>query len=541
MTTSTTAATRTSRAQQQAASGRAGGNAASTLAGPVTQWFTLASGPERGAALTGKMARLATSGKHAGMVNCTDEYGDSALYYAVVNGKPELVQWLLLHPEFSLGMAAETAQEFVARLDSDILSSSSWREAKQALAMVAEAVRALSGAEQEDSGNVQDASASSSTDSRSGNAGRSTKPPSRRGRKAGSGKHRPADRQDAGMQSEENKTNILDKFLGQYPGKAGARALASRMQQISQMFPFLVAPEFDTNALAASIDKIDPPPPSDAERIADAYKQDDVAGVRRLLRTEAGKSWARTPLGNQGHNQLMRAAFEGKAGMVEALLEVDQGALAEQASARGYTALLSAALAGHLDALKILLRFDHGRLALQATHEGCNVLMVAAEGGRNHCVKYLLAWNGGGLARHLSNKEENALFLAARNGHVDVVQTLVSHNDGALATLVSRDNSSAMTVAAECGHAQVVKLLLEWRDGSMAMLERGGFTPLLLAAQEGHVAVLQVLLESKDGPLLAKFCLQDGRNALALAERHGHVAAAQYLRAFDGGRLAATA
>jgi hypothetical protein len=44
-------------------------------------------------------------------------------------------------------------------------------------------------------------------------------------------------------------------------------------------------------------------------------------------------------------------------------------------------------------------------------------------------------------------------------------------------------------------------------------------------------------MRRSDGPLLAKFCLMDGRNALALAEQHGHVEAAQFLRAYDGGSL----
>jgi ankyrin repeat protein len=94
-----------------------------------------------------------------------------------------------------------------------------------------------------------------------------------------------------------------------------------------------------------------------------------------------------------------------------------------------------------------------------------------------------------------------------------------------------------MDMAARHGHAQVVKLLLGWRDGSMVLMGQGEFTPLLLAAQEGHVDVLKVLLAWKDGPMLAKCCLQDGRNALALAEQHGHVEAARFLRAFDGGSL----
>ncbi|MET0963322.1 MAG: ankyrin repeat domain-containing protein [Noviherbaspirillum sp.] len=86
--------------------------------------------------------------------------------------------------------------------------------------------------------------------------------------------------------------------------------------------------------------------PADAERIAQAFRQGDVADVGRLLRTEGGKSWARTHFSKDGHNQLMIAAYHGNVRMVEALLELDQGALAEQKSRLGFTALLIAAGAG---------------------------------------------------------------------------------------------------------------------------------------------------------------------------------------------------
>ena len=613
MTTSTTAAARTSRAQQQAASSRAGKNAAPTQASPVTQWFTLASGPERGAALTGKMARLVSSGKHAGMLNCTDDYGDSALYYAVVNGKPELAQWLLRHPEFSLGMSAEDAQEFVARLGRDILSSSSWREAKQALAMVAQAVRALSGAEQEDEGDAQRTGSASSQASVRSHAASSSSALPVTGKKAQPGKPRSGqahiDVTPAGSFETDYQAR-REQWFRLARGKDGGKQVLRQMRRLDEIDPelFLSFDEFgedalhyaealgkqkmktwlseltirrvvnaafelrrehveagglsglieksrghtgfvdqtmSTAAIVASVrEKLakreaDDPPrsPTDDEKIAQACAQGDVASVRRLLRTEGGKTWARTFVNDHGHNQLMAAAYLGNVKMVEALLDVDQGALAEQPSTRGYTALLIAALAGQLDIVKILLKFDHGRFALLPTPAGYNVLMVAAERGMNHCVKYLLAWNSGQLTKYLSDRKENALTVAARNGHVDVVRTLLAYEDGLLAELLNRNNSNPMAAAAECGHAQVVKLLLEWRGGSMAMAGRGEFTPLLLAAQEGHVAVLQVLLESWNGPLLAKICLQDGSNALALAERHGHVEAAQFLRAFDGGSL----
>ena len=613
MTASTTAAARTSRAQRKAASSNAGKNAAPGQANAVTQWFTLASGPERGPALTAKMARLASSGKHVGMLNCTDDYGDSALYYAVVNGKPELAQWLLQHPEFSLGMSAEDAQAFVARLERDILSSSSWRGAKRALAMVVEAVRSLLKQAQEDDEDAQQTvSASSSAPVRSHAGSSSTSSPAtgkkNQPAKPGSG-HAHIDATPAGS-FETDRQARREQWFRLARGKDGGKQVLRQMHRLDELDPelFHSFDEFGEDALhyaealgkqkiktwlselsmrralnaaaelrreyvesgglyglieksrshssfanetmttaeiVASVKEkqakfeADNPSrfPTDEEKIAQACAQGDIGCVRRLLRTEGGKTWARKVDNEHGHNRLMAAACLGNVQMVEALLDVDEGALAEQASARGHTALLIAALAGQLDVVKILLKFDHGRLAIVTTPAGYNVLMVAAEGGMNHCVKYLLAWNGGLLTQYLSDQMENALTVAARHGHVDVAGTLLAYNDGFLAEVLERNNSNPMCAAAECGHAQVVKLLLAWRDGSMAMAEQNEFTPLLLAALYGHVAVLQVLLESKDGPLLAKFCLRDGTNALALAERLGRVEAVQFFRAFDGGSL----
>lgn len=616
MATSTTASAGASRPQHKAASGQAGKNDLPGKASPLEQWFTLASGPECGAALIDRMARLASSGRHAGLVNCTDEYGDSALYYAVVNGKPELVQWLLRHAEFSLGMSAETAGEFVARLEIDILSSASWQRAKQALAMVVDAVHALSNTEREDGSDAQRTRAVSSPAFAGSPACSASTPNYVTGKKAQPGKpglehahsattqagsfetdpqkrseqwFQLARRKDGGKQvlRQMRRLHEIDPELfhsfDEFGEDALHYAIALGKQKIKAWLSELVArrvmnagfelrrqyvevgglagmiardrghPGFGddqrtTAQIVADIEQkydslraSDPSrPPTDEEKTAQACTQDDVAGVRRLLRTEGGKRWACTPVTSEGHNQLMAAAFAGKARMVEALLEVSQVSLASQVSARGYTALLIAALAGHLDVLKILLRFEHGRLALQQTPEGWNALLVAAERGNNQCVKYLLTWNGGKLTHCMSVKRNNALTLAAMNGHVDVVQTLLGYDDGALATFLASGDGTAMDMAARHGHAQVVKLLLEWRDGSMVLMGQGEYTPLLLAAQEGHVEVLKVLLEWKDGPLLAKCCLQDGRNALALAEQHGRLEAAQFLRAFDGGSLIRT-
>ena len=586
MTTSTTPAARTSRTQQQAASGRAGRNAAPTQASPVTQWFTLASSAERGAGLIEQMTRLA-SGRNVAMVNHTDEFGNSALYYAVLAGKPELVQWLLRHPAFTLDMSEEQAEELMTRLEHNILSSINWGEAKQALALLGAEVRRAWPVKDIEKDEPQPASSYSE---RKGQQARSvqklgaelkTDPKKRkaewfglaRGNDGGKQVLRQMRRLD---EIDPELFHSFDEFgedalhyaevLGKQKIKAWLSELGMRRAmnagfelrrqyvEAGGLYGFMeksrrhsssVDETMSTAEIVASVredlakyDAENPyRPPTDDEKIALACAQGDVASVRRLLRTEGGKAWARTAVDDHGHNQLMTAAYQGNVNMVEALLDVDQGALAEQPSTRGYTALLIAALAGQLDVVKILLKFDHGRFAVLVTPAGYNVLIVAAERGMNHCVKYLLAWNSGLLTQYLSDQMENALTIAARNGHVDVVRTLLAYEDGRLAEVLERNNSNPMCAAAECGHAHVVKLLLAWRDGSMAMAGHGEFTPLLLAAQEGHVDVLKVLLESKDGPLLAKCCLQDGSNALALAERHGHVEAARFLRAFDGGSL----
>lgn len=273
---------------------------------------------------------------------------------------------------------------------------------------------------------------------------------------------------------------------------------------------------------------------SEADLLNDAYAHEDVAAMRRLLRTPAGKDWARKQ-SDSGHNRLMRAAFEGKARVVEVLLEVDNGRLAEEFSLHGSSALLIAAAAGHVSVAKLLLKLNNGRLARQkSTVDGSNALMMAAVRGQIPCVKVLLAWNGGQLATpgELAKGGENALIFAAEAGHAEVVKVLLGYREGELAEVVTKQGHSAMTLAAEYGHAEVVRVLLGWKQGGLATYPNAqGYTPLLLAAREGHVGTLEVLLKSPNGDVLTKFCQNDRKNALMLAAENGHVAALRTLLA----------
>ena len=600
MTTSTTAAARTSRAQQQAASGRAGRNAAPTQASPVTQWFTLASSAERGAGLIEQMTRLA-SGRNAAMVNRKDEYGNSALYYAIVAGKPELVQWLLLHPAFTLGMSVEQAEELMIRLDHNILSSINWGEAKQALALLGAEVRHVWPVEDIEKDEPQPASSSSSSSSSSVRKGKQARSVQKRGaewktdpEKRKTEWFRLARRNDSGKETHRRMRELVEREPSlfssvdesgfdalHYVIKSGRRqieqwlctlyaqagqssALFKRMGEEFSTQPFAPAPgeidldQIGDNARIAHLTKLlihtklgDPSvrepaagdkqakaaPSTVAAQMARAYDSNDVATVRRLLRTAEGRQWALTEKKDHGDNLLVFSAIQGNVSMVEVLLELDNGELAHQAAEGRSTALLMAASEGHLGVLKVLLKHDRGSTAMLRTTHGTYALLAAAESGHNDCVKFLLCSIGGSLANSLTRDNDSVLIIAAREGHKDVVRTMIGLGNINLLGHHNNKNCNALTVAAEHGHAEIVTMLLEARS-DLAWTANDGMTPLLLAAQAGHAGVVSALLNSPDGEYLAKCVASIGDfNALDLAEQNGHAAAAKVLREFDGGSL----
>jgi ankyrin repeat protein len=562
----------------------------------VTLWFLLASSAERGDALVGKMAQLA-SGRNAGLVNRTDGVGNNALYYAVVAGKPELAAWLLAQPDFSLGKSAQQASEWLARLEQDIFYSASWNEARQALALVAEAVRRAWPEDESEQGAPPALVPDRVRKAKPAQTVRKPAPRSETDPKEREAEwFRLARGKDGGKDVRRRMSRLLEIEPGligrvdgsgldalHYLGKTGKRQLErwlSDMQALSdataartlglqsvadslgfdwdveEVFHFDAAKR---NALAnllfpsvkdrppltgsvtfvqtASKDKRDQGKPSTAEnRIEEAYRENDAATLRRLLRTPEGKNWALTATSPHGTNLLIYAAINGKLSMVEALLEVNDGELARQ-SPNGPSALLMAASAGHLDVLKVLLRHDRNSAVTHVTPDGLNVFLIAATSGMNHCVKYLLSWSGGRLAASVSKNNDTALILAARTGHENVVRTMIDHGDPDILDLHNLDNANALTEAAGNGHAGIARLLLQAR-GSLAWSANYDMSPLLLAAQRGHTDVVRAFLESADGVLLSRcVVLTRNFNALDLAEQNGHEETAKVLREFNGGSM----
>jgi ankyrin repeat protein len=553
------------------------------------QWFLLASNAERGAALIDQITRLA-SGRGVGMVNRTDEYGNSALYYAVVTGKPELAAWLLRHPAFDLGRSAEQAAEFLSRLEQGVISSSNWDEANKALALVDKAVRDAWPEDEGEKGTPQAIVPDRSRKATQAQSARKhvprweTDPEERkaewfrlaRGKDGGKEVRRQMRRM---LEIEPGLFSHLDasgKDAAHYAGKTGKRQIATWLRGlyadgspdaallarskvadakfrsglqsfgidkrgIDKIDQFIrtasqngLLDQFNAIRAASDSQVIEGPAPD--KQFMEAFDRNDIVSLRRLLRTPEGKKWALAAREADGSNLLQRAAGFGNAPMVEVLLEVNNGELAS-AKPGEPVALLIAAAAGRLDVVKVLLRHDRSSAATSVTVDGFNILLLAAMCGINHCVKYLLSWNGGSLAASLSNDGDTALILAARYGRETVVRTMIDHGNNDILDHHNKKNANALTMAAVYGHAAVVKMLLEARI-SLAWTANDDMTPLLLAAQAGHADVVRAFLESPDGKLLSQ-CVASERKltALDLAEQYGHEEAAKVLREFDGGSL----
>ncbi len=598
--TSTTSSAQTARSANKARSGAAGKSVAAKAADPVTQWFTLASSAERGAGLIGQMTRL-SSGRNAAMVNRTDEFGNSALYYAVVAGKPELVQWLLRHPAFTLGMSEEQAEDLMDRLEHNILSSINWDEAKQALALLGAEMRRVRPVEDSEKNEAQPASSSSSSSSSSVRKGKQARSVQKRGvewktdpeqrktewfrlargndsRKEAHRRMRELVEREPSLLSSVDESGFdalhyviksgrrqIEQWLCTLYARTGQSAtLVKRMGEEFSTQPFAPASgDIDLDQVggdarvayltklliqtklgdlrlwepAAGDKQTKAAPLSVAAQMAQAYDSNDVATVRRLLRTEEGKGWARSTKQADGDNLLVFSAIQGNVSMVEVLLELDDGALADQAAEGRSTALLMAASKGHLGVLKLLFKRDRGSTSLHQTRHGEYALLAAAESGHNDCVKFLLSWNGGSLADSLTRDNDSALIIAAREGHTEVVQTMIKRGDMDLLDHHNKKNCNALTVAAERGHAEIVTMLLNARS-ELAWAANDDMTPLLLAAQAGHADVVRAFLDFPQAISLAK-CVVSARrlNALDLAEQNGHEEAAKVLREFNGGSL----
>ncbi len=163
-------------------------------------------------------------------------------------------------------------------------------------------------------------------------------------------------------------------------------------------------------------------------------------------------------------DQLHKAAYDGSAKRVSALLSSGSFDIDERGPIMGHTPLMIACSFSHSHVVRILLA------------KGANVSIVGGDGF-------------------------TALHLAVAEGHLAVTKMLVEA--GAELEVLTADGSTPLYMAASDGHSEVMCVLVE-AGANPNFRHFDGTTPLYLAAHHGDVNAVKKMLHAKANPLLAK-------------------------------------
>lgn len=231
-----------------------------------------------------------------------------------------------------------------------------------------------------------------------------------------------------------------------------------------------------------------------------------------------------------GRTALMTAAHEGHLGVVTLLREFECKIVDND----GNTALHYAAKCGHTDVLKQL------RPEIRtANNLGETALMYAADSGHIKCVQYLRTevgmsakdkstallrtlWNGHmGCATILLSSEQNLskitdLMIAAASGDVETTEIYIKE-----ASKQDSMGRTALMYAAKQGHTSCVSLLIRYEQG---IVDHNGYTALAHAVQAEQFNCIKLLIHEACIPT------NHGETVESIARSQGNTRIVRFLR-----------
>jgi len=206
-------------------------------------------------------------------------------------------------------------------------------------------------------------------------------------------------------------------------------------------------------------------------------------------------------------NALHSAAAMGKTAVVQTLVRFKE--LIEARSDTGFTPLLMAVDHGQAQCCEALIKAGADATA---TVEGNNALHIAKGN-----LEVLRVFLGHKQLYEMTDKDGmTPLMQAAMQGHSEICEALVKAGANPLA-VNSLTKQNVLHVAAARGHLAIVKVFLAYKQ-LFEMVDKDGWTSLMLAAFSGHSAVCEALLKAGANPRTKH---ASGQTALHLAARGG--------------------
>ena len=245
--------------------------------------------------------------------------------------------------------------------------------------------------------------------------------------------------------------------------------------------------------------------------------------AKLLLMGDLGR-WYGSWQYSEGFTSLHCAAYLGFDEIVIALLEEEEGCVADMADGWGLTPLAWAASCGHEGIVKLLL--DRKEVNPDSRDEYDQTPLWSAAGGGHEGIVKLL------LDRKEVNPDsryddgQTPLWCAAEGGHEGIVKLLLDRKE---VNPGSRDKSgqTPLWYAAEGGHEGVVKLLLGRKEVDPDLRDKYGLTPLWYAASDGHEGIVNLLQRhantesgtgANDAPVSPSHLLQNSYEGLPVLQ-----------------------